>query len=452
MNDQFDLIVLGTGAAGSAPAYKCRAAGWRVAVVDDQPYGGTCGNRGCDPKKVLVGAADVVYWHRRMCGDGVAGDASIDWPALMAFKRSFTDPVPATREAKYQAEGIETLHGEARFTAEDRIALDGRELTARHFVIATGASPRRLDIPGEEHVITSTQFMELDALPRRIVFIGAGYISLEFAHLARHAGAEVVVLGRGTPLPSFESVLVDRLLEHSRHIGIDVRLGHSVSAIERDSASAPFRVHVGHAAAMEVIEADLVVHGAGRVPNGARVGAAAGRVELDHHGAIRVNEFLQSVSNPRVYAAGDVVSPPGAMPLTPVAGHEGGVVASNLLNGNSVRPDFRGVASVVFTLPALAAVGLTEKAAREKGIQVRVASGDTTEWFTNRRVREPVGMFKTIFDRDTDRVVGAHLLGAQSEEVINLFAMAIRFDIPAAELAKMMFSYPTGSSNMQYML
>jgi glutathione reductase (NADPH) len=123
-----------------------------------------------------------------------------------------------------------------------------------------------------------------------------------------------------------------------------------------------------------------------------------------------------------------------------------------LLSGNSVRPDFRGVASVVFTLPALAAVGLTEKAAREKGIQIRVASGDTTEWFTNRRVREPVGMFKTIFDRDTDRVVGAHLLGAQSEEVINLFAMAIRFDIPAAELAKMMYSYPTGSSNMQYML
>ena len=452
MNDEFDLIVLGTGAAGSAPAYRCRTAGWRVAVVDDQPYGGTCGNRGCDPKKVLVGAADVVSWQRRMRGYGVAGDASIDWPALMAFKRSFTDPVPESREAAYRKAGIKTLHGKARFVAEDRIAIEGSELTARHFVIATGASPRRLDIPGEEHVITSTDFMKLDTLPRRIVFIGAGYISLEFAHLARHAGAEVVVLGRGTPLPSFEGALVDRLLEHSRVIGIDVRLGHSVSAIERESPSAPFQVHVGHGANTPVIEADLVVHGAGRVPNSARIGAAAGRVELEHHGAIRVNEFLQSVSNPRVYAAGDVVSPPGAIPLTPVAGHEGGVVATNLLSGNSMRPDFRGIASVVFTLPTLAAVGLTEKAAREKGIQVRVATGDTTQWFTNRRVREPVGMFKTIFDQDTDRVVGAHLLGAQAEEVINLFAMAIRFDIPAAELGKMMYSYPTGSSNMAYML
>jgi glutathione reductase (NADPH) len=452
LNDVFDLIVLGTGAAGSTPAFKCRAAGWRVAVVDDQPFGGTCRTRGCDPKKVLVGAADVVSWQRRMRGYGVAGDASIDWPALMAFKRSFTGLVPASREAAYQQEGIETLHGEARFTAENRIVIGGDELTARHFVIATGASPRRLNIPGEEHVITSTEFMELDALPRRIVFIGAGYVSLEFAHLTRRAGAEVVVLGRGTPLPTFEGALVERLIEHSRDLGIDVRLGHSVSAVERESPSAPFQVHVGHAANMQVVEADLVVHGAGRVPNSARIGAAAGRVEVEHHGAIRVNEFLQSVSNPRVYAAGDVVSPPGAIPLTPAAGHEGGVVATNLLSGNSARPDLRGIASVVFTLPALAAVGLTEQAAREKGIQVRVATGDTTQWFTNRRVREPVGMFKTIFDRSTDRVVGAHLLGAQSEEVINLFAMAIRFDIPAAELGKMMFSYPTGGSNMAYML
>ena len=235
------------------------------------------------------------------------------WIGRRSWRSSEALRIPCRQLASRstESEGIGTLHGEASFTAEDRIAIDGRELTARHFVIASGASPRRLDIPGEEHVITSTQFMELDALPRRIVFIGAGYISLEFAHLARHAGAEVVVLGRGTPLPSFESELVDRLLEHSRHIGIDLRLGHSVSAIERDSPSAPFRVHVGHAAEMQVIEADLVVHGAGRVPNGARIGAAAGRVELDRHGAIRVNEFLQSVSNPRVYAAGDVVSSAG---------------------------------------------------------------------------------------------------------------------------------------------
>jgi glutathione reductase (NADPH) len=452
MTDQFDLIVLGTGAGGSTPAYTCRSAGWRVAVMDDLPFGGTCGNRGCDPKKVLVGAAEVVSWQRRMRGHGVAGDASIDWPALMRFKRSFTEPVPASREAAFQQAGIETFHGEARFVADDRVAISGRELTAKHFVIATGASPRRLGIPGEMHVLTSTGFMELDELPRRIVFVGAGYISLEFAHLAHHAGAEVIVLGRGAPLPTFDDALVERLLEHSREIGIDVRLDHSVTAVEHAAMSGTYRVHVGRGANMHVIETDLVVHGAGRVPNGAKLCPEAGHIELEHHGSIRVNEFLQSVSNPRVYAAGDVVSPPGSIPLTPVAGHEGSVVAANLLHGNTTRPDFRGTASVVFTLPTLSSVGLTEKAARAKGLQVRVATGDTTQWFTNRREREPVGMFKTIIDDRTDRVLGAHILGGHGEEVINLFGMAIRFDIPVAELKKMLYSYPTGSSNMQYMI
>jgi glutathione reductase (NADPH) len=452
MSEHFDLIVLGTGTAGSTPAFACRAEGWRVAVVDDQPFGGTCANRGCDPKKVLVGAEEVVSWERRMRGYGTAGTSSIDWPSLMAFKRSFTDPAPAAREAAFRKEGIETLHGQARFVAEDRLAVGERELVTRHVVIATGASPRTLGIPGEAHVITSTEFMELDELPRRIVFIGAGYVSLEFSHLAHQAGSRVTVLGRGTPLPLFEQSLVERLLDHSRQIGIDVRLDHSVSAVEMGSGGAPFRVHVGHGDDMQVVDADLVVHGAGRVPNSANLDAARGRVELDHHGSIRVNDFLQSVSNPRVYAAGDVVSVPGSMPLTPVAGHEGTVVATNLVQGNCVRPDLRGTPSVVFTVPVLASVGFTEKAARAKGIEVRVAAGDTTQWFTNRRLREPVGMFKTIVDAQTDRVVGAHLLGANVEEMINLFGMAIRFDIPAAELKKVLYAYPTAGSNMAYML
>lgn len=452
MTEHFDLIVLGTGAAGSTPAFECRAAGWRVAVVDDQPYGGTCGNRGCDPKKVLVGAEEVVSWERRMRGYGTTGSSSIDWPSLMTFKRSFTDPVPASREAAFRKEGIEMFHGEASFVADDRLSVGGRELVAKHVVIATGASPKVLGIPGEAHVTTSTEFMELDALPRRIVFIGAGYISLEFAHLAHEAGAQVTVLGRGTPLPLFEQALVERLLEHTRQIGIDLHLDYSVSAVEKGTGSVPFHVQVGHGDHMHVVDADLVVHGAGRVPNTANLDVERGRIALEHHGAIRVNEFLQSVSNPRVYAAGDVVSVPGSMPLTPVAGHEGRVVAANLLHGNGTRPDFRGTPSVVFTNPVLAGVGLTEKEARAKGIEVRVATGDTTQWFSNRRIREPAGMFKTIIDVQTDRVVGAHLLGANVEEVINLFGMAIRFEISVAELRKMLYAYPTAGSNMSYML
>ena len=247
------------------------------------------------------------------------------------------------------------------------------------------------------------------------MFIGAGYISLEFAHLAHQAGAKVTVLGRGTPLPSFEQALVERLLEHTRQIGIDLHLDYSVSAVEKGTGATPFHVHVGHGDHMHVVEADLVVHGAGRVPNSARLDVERGGMALEHHGTIRVNEFLQSVSNPRVYAAGDVGALPARLPLTPVPRHEGTVVAANLLGGNIVRPDFRGMASAVFTIPSLAGVGLTEKAARAKGINVRVRpatrrSGTRTGGYTSRW-----GCSRSIIDTATDRIVGAHLLGATSK-------------------------------------
>ncbi len=452
MPEEFDLVVIGTGSGGSTPASKCRAAGWRVAIVDDQPYGGTCAVRGCDPKKVLVGAADVASWHNRMSEHGVAGDARIDWPALMAFKRTFTDPVPASRESALEKAGIETLHGTARFVADDRLVVGQRELSGKHFVIAAGSGPRPLEIPGDDLVISSTEFLELETLPSRIAFVGAGYISLEFAHIARQAGAEVFVLGGGAPLPGFDEALVERLLSHSRTIGIDIRLDANVTKIESVEGSETFRVHTGSGRGSGVIEAALVVHGAGRVPNTAHLGTKDGHIRLDRNGAVEVNEFLQSTTNPRVYAAGDVALPPGSLPLTPVGGHEGAIVAHNLLQGNTRRPDYRGIPSVVFTLPPLAAVGLTEKAAREKGIAVRVESGDTSGWYSNRRVREPVGMFKTVIEADSDRILGAHLLGVHAEEVINLFALAVRFGIPAKDLRQMIYAYPTSGSDIPYML
>lgn len=233
-------------------------------------------------------------------------------------------------------------------------------------------------------------------------------------------------------------------------IGIDVYLESEVTEVTRVGSSDVFRVRTGDES--RVVEAELVVHGAGRVPNTARLGAVAGHVRLDSRGAVDVNEFLQSPTNPRVYAAGDVALPPGSVPLTPVASHEGAVVASNLLHGNSKRPDYRGVSSVVFTLPHLAGVGLTEKAARAQGFNVQVQAGDTTSWFSNRRVREPVGMFKTIIDSDTDLVLGAHLLGAHADEVINLFALAMRFGISAKDLKHMIYAYPTSASDLPFML
>jgi glutathione reductase (NADPH) len=450
MAESLDLVVIGTGTGGSAPASRCREAGWRVAVVDDQPYGGTCALRGCDPKKVLVGAADLVDWHRRMAGRGVAADACIDWPALMRFKRTFTDRVPASREAAFQKAGSATHHGEARFIGEDRLVVAGHELQAAHFVIASGAEPRRLDIPGEEHLRTSTDFLELYQLPKRIALVGAGYIALEFAHIARRAGAEVVMLGRERALAQFDQDLVQRLVTHTRTLGVDVRLNAPATGVEAYSGG--YRVHFRGPSGDQAVEADLVVHAAGRVPKTRELDLGTANVRTDARGAVEVNEYLQSASNPRIYAAGDAALPPGSQPLTPVAAHEGLVVASNLLHGNQKRPDYRGIPSVVFTIPPLAGVGLTEAEARRQHVDVRVNTEDTSQWYSNRRVNESCAMFKTIVENGSDRILGAHLLGPYAEEVINLFALAIRQGLTATDLKHQIYAYPTSGSDLPYMV
>lgn len=450
MAESFDLIVIGTGAGGSGPAYRCRRAGWRVAVVDELPYGGTCALRGCDPKKVLVGGADLVAWGRRMQGRGVHGELRIDWEALMRFKRTFTDPVPAERQGAFERAGIVTYHGQARFVGPDRLMVGNDTLASQHFVIAAGARPRRLGIEGEASLITSTDFLELDRLPERIAFVGGGYISFEFAHVVQRAGVQAVLLGRGTPLQHFDPDLVQRLVHHTRELGIEVRLGSDVTAVEKNGGR--YRLRLDTQGGHDTVEADLVVHGAGRVPNTEGLRLQEGNVATDGHGGVQVNEFLQSVTNPRVYAAGDAAPVPGSLPLTPVAGYQGGIVASNLLNGNSRTADYRGIPSVVFTIPPLAGVGLTEAEARRQLLDIRVKTEDTSQWYSNRRVNETCAMFKVIVERETERVVGAHLLGPHAEEAINLFALAIRHSLKAADLKHLLYAYPTNASDVPYMV
>lgn len=447
-----DLVVVGTGAGGGGVATRCARAGWRVVVIDDEPYGGTCMLRGCDPKKVLVGVSELVDSSQRMSGHGVDGDARMDWPALMRFKRTFTDPVPQQQQTSLEKLGVTTHHGVGRFTTPDRFLVNDTEIESRFFVIASGARPTPLGIPGAELVKTSTDFLELNELPRRITLIGAGYIAFEFAHIAARAGSRVTIFGRRRALKQFDADLVNRLVDHTRTLNIDVRLDAPVTAVEK--AGSEFHVKAGNPAPpfSEFMAADLVIHAAGRIPKTRELDLDRANIETDKRGAIVVNEWLQSVSNPKVYAAGDAVASPGALPLTPVAGHQSMIVASNLLHGNHRQPDYRGVSSVVFTTPPLAAVGLTEEGAKAKGLSVRVKLEDTRSWFSNRRVLEGAAMYKTIVEEGTNRILGAHLLGAHSDEVINVFALAVRHNLVASDLAHMIYAYPTSGSDIAYMV
>ncbi len=447
MSQKHDLVVIGTGAAASEAAHTCRAAGWDIAVVDCHPFGGTCALRGCDPKKVLVGVADVLGSSRRMQGRGIGSKSlTIDWSELMRFKRTFTEPVPEAKEHGFEKAGIRALRGTARFLDVSTLQVGEEVLSTRHVVIAAGARPAPLGIPGEGHLVTSTNFLELEHLPERIVFVGGGYIAMEFAHIAARAGARATILHRGErPLERFDTDLVGWLMEATQAAGIELLVRHPVEAVER--AGGEFQVHVSGG---RTIAADLVVHAAGRVPDLDDLDLEAAGVERGKRGVI-VNEFLQSTSNPAVYAAGDAAASEG-LPLTPVAGLEGRTAAANLLKGNHLTPDYHGTPSVVFSLPPLATVGLTEAAARQAGLRFGVKQGDTSGWYSSRRLNETHSGFKVLVEEGTEQILGAHLLGHHADEVINLFAVAMRAGLTATTLKETLYAYPTSASDLRYML
>ena len=448
MNKQYDLLVIGAGTAAMTAAMRIRAAGWQVAVVDFRPFGGTCALRGCDPKKVLIGGADAFDHVRRMQGKGIAGDIHIEWQKLMAFKRTFTDPVPEKMEQRYQEKGIDTYHGKARFVGKNTLQVAGEFLEAKHILIASGAEPIKLNIPGEEHLVDNEGFLALETLPRRIVLVGGGYIAAEFSHLAARAGAKVTILQHGERmLKEFDADLVGWLMQSFTALGIDVQTKTTVERVEKTAGG--YQVFSSIDGQQSMVEAELVVHAAGRAPNFDDFDLGAAGIETEK-GWLKLNDYLQSVSNPSVYAAGDAahVGPP----LTPVSSHAAKVVAANLLNANQIKPNYLGVPSVVFTIPPIAAVGLTEQQARKKGIKFRMQSQQTPTWFTARQQAEPLYGFKVLVDEASDQIVGAHLVGPHVDEVINVFALAIRHGLTTEDLKTTMFAYPTGASDIGSML
>jgi glutathione reductase (NADPH) len=448
MDRQYDLVVVGTGVT-SAVASRCRAAGWTVAVVDSRPFGGTCALRGCVPKKILVSAAEAVHAARDLAGTGVpAARLTIDWAALMRYKRSLVDPATERTEQAWASIGIEQFHGRARFVGAATLAVGGDRLTGRRILVAAGSMPAPLKIPGAEHLTTSEEFLNLDRLPPRIVLVGGGYIAFEFAHVAARAGARVTIVHRGArPLGAFDPDLVDMLVRRTREIGIRVELGTEVRGLQ---TSGDQLVVLGTQGDREMrIETDLAVHAAGRIPEIDDLDLETAGVEREKRGVV-VNEYLQSVSNAAVYAGGDAAA--SGPPLTPKAEHDAAVLTTNLLEGNRRAASYDGIASAVFTLPPLASTGLTETAARAAGRTFRTHRQDTSSWFNTRRVGETASGFKVLVDESTDRIIGAHLLGPHADETINLFAVAIRVGIPASELRQALFAYPTFGSDVRFML
>lgn len=449
MSQQFDLIVIGTGPAGSTIAKKCSEQGWSVATIESTAYGGTCPNSGCIPKKIFSSQTELIDQIRLMQGSGIRSDSQINWQELIAFNQSFTEPTPATKEKDLQKNEVITFHGQASFVDQNCVQVNEHLLQGRKIVIATGAKPISLPIKGMEHLVHSDGFFELENLPPRIIFIGGGYISLEFAHIAARAGSDVQIIeGEDHVLSQFDSQLVDLLVQKSQEIGIKIALNTKVKAIEKTDKS--YHV-IGDSNGDHISwESDLVIHGAGRAPNVEQLNLEKGNV-ANEKGGISVNQYLQSVSNPNVYAAGDVADTEGP-PLTPVAGIEAKAVSENLMNGNQQKLSYNAIPSVVFTSPKIAMVGMTEEEAKQSDDHVNIKYSDISKWFTYQHTNQTYAGAKIMTNKRTGQILGAHILSNEADALINFFALAIELKLSIRDLKKITYAFPTAIADIPSML
>jgi glutathione reductase (NADPH) len=398
---------------------------------------------------VLVNAARVIDAASRLRDLGIVKNAPpLSWPDLLRFKRTFTDSVPQQRLKTFMDAGITTLHGRARFEDERTMSVDGEPLGAEQFVIATGA--REVHVAkGDDTLYTSETFMEIEHLPSSVLFVGGGYIAFEFAHIAARAGAQVTILhNNGHPLSGFDPDIVERLVDASRSAGITIHLDTAVVSIERDAGG--IIAHAAQNGRPCTFRAQAGVLAAGRAPDLEGLALDVGRIDRTKKG-VKVNEFLQSTSNPRVYAAGDAADA-GGLPLTPVAGYTGDVAAQNLVSGNTRKPNFAGLATMVYTIPPMGSVGLSEAQARERGIDVDIEAGDMTDWYMTRSVAARTAYFKTVRENSTGKLLGATVLGPHAEDQINVLALAIHSSLGVQSIDETLFAYPTGASDIEYML
>lgn len=446
---KYDVFIIGSGMAGMTIANKCASKGLSVGITDELPYGGTCALRGCDPKKVIIGATEVRDFAKRLQGKGIDTIPNINWKDIMSFKQTFVDEMPRKIEKGYKKNGIDTFHSSATFRNENTLSVGNETIQADKVVIASGSNPKVLDFEGGQLAKTSTDFLNLKELPQSLLFIGGGYIAFEFAHIAARSGAEVTIVHRGKrPLENFDKDIVKHLVDATRNLEIKIVLETEVSKIESKD---------GHYITTGISNGNETTYKAAAVFNSAGRPPAIFDLELEKAGisfsekGIEVNEYLQSTTNANIYAAGDAADSRG-LPLTPVAVLEGHVVASNIIKGNKKKVSYPPMPSVVFTLPTMATVGLLEDEAKEKGYDINVNFEKVNNWFNARRLNVDEYAFKTIIDKNNNTILGAHLIGPHCEETINLFAMAIKTKMTISDLRTMIFSYPTMASDLTYML
>ncbi|WP_208560771.1 dihydrolipoyl dehydrogenase family protein [Marinilactibacillus kalidii] len=438
MVKEFDVIVIGSGVSGMGTASSLAAEGKRVAIIEGDLWGGTCPNRGCDPKKVLVSAVEARDHINQLQGKGLNTVPKVNWPELMAFKETFTSPVPDQMKGSLESSGVETFTGKAAFVDETHLAVNGNELKADHFIIAAGARPSILDIEGKEHFLTSEDFLSLPEMPDTITLVGGGYIAFEFAAIANAAGARVhVIQHNDKPLKDFDKELVDQLVQQLENKGVQFHYNVDITKIEKTSIGFSITDDTNFE-----LNTDLVFCTTGRIPNIETLELENAGIEYDKKG-ITVNNHLQT-SNLAVFAIGDILSKPQPK-LTPVCTFEANYVVSYMTGKDTEPIAYPSIPTIVFSGPKLAQVGLMID---ENNDTHERSTIDATRWFNYHRTNEPISSIIIVKEKQSGLLVGAACLNNEADNLINYFSQLIEQKVPASEVADRIYAYPTVASDL----
>ena len=437
MSHDLDLIVIGAGSGGVRAARIAAGHGARVAIVEEYRIGGTCVIRGCVPKKLLVYGAHFAEDLEDACRFGwQVNGASFDWATLRDNVLAEVSRISGLYTQTLTNHGVRIIEGHAVITGPNSVRVDDRTLSARVILIATGAHPDVPDVPGKEFAITSNEAFHLQTLPRRMAIVGGGYIANEFAGIFNEFGTKVTLVNRSDQvLRGYDQQIRDRLVQISMAKGIRFMLNAAVKRIDKQ-ADGELRVALDDGGSLEC---DSILFATGRIPNTRGLGLEAAGVELDAKGGIRVDEDNRTTC-PSIYAVGDVTN---RVQLTPVAIREGHAFADSAFGGKPQRLDYDCIPSAVFSHPPLAGVGMTEAKARGALGDVRVYTADFRPMKNVLAGRDERALYKIIVDASNDRIVGAHMIGPDAPEILQIMAVAVKAGLRKSQLDDCIAIHPT---------
>jgi len=438
MKFDFDLFTIGGGSGGVRASRASAGYGAKVAIAESGRFGGTCVNVGCIPKKLFSYAAHLRDELETAASFGwTVGEPRFDWPTLLANKDREIARLNGVYERVLSLAGVEILRGRASVVDAHAVAIDGRRLSAKHILVATGSWPTVPDIPGREHAITSNEAFHLERLPRRVVVVGGGYIAAEFASIFHGLGVETTLAYRGKRLlRGFDAEIGARLGEEMAAKGVRIRFGAEPRRIGANKAG--FEVEYGEGSRDET---DLVMFATGRHPNSANLGLEAAGVRLAPDGAVIVDKY-SNTSVDSIHAIGDLTN---RVNLTPVATAEAMWLARTLFGGEPTAVDHDDIPTAVFANPNVATVGLSEERARERFGAVDVYKSSFRSLKLTLGDNKERTFMKLVVDRATQRVVGAHMIGVDAGEVIQGIAIAVKLGATKAQFDATIGIHPTAA-------